>query len=337
MVTGPLRWHRGNEIAPASRLREIAGRHETPLLDPEDVNAPPWPARLAAYEADLLVVCDFGQILLPDTLAAARRGGINLHASLLPKYRGAAPINWAIYNGDRETGVTVIHMTPQLDAGPCIAQARTEILPDETTGQLETRLADMGAALVQQAIRDLQAGRVEALPQDAALASRAPRLKKTDGLIDWSRPAEAIRNHVRAMDPWPKTYTFWHRHEAAPLRLIVGPVAVLQGSRRRRRGPCWRPAAGNWSLPPAWGPSCQATSSRPANASWRSASFSAAITSGRAIGLGRRNCQGGRAPEGRQLVARDVSPWEMFNIVRASPGGAAEVGRKQAFLSPLRG
>ncbi len=155
-------------------------------------------------------------------------GGINLHASLLPKYRGAAPINWAIYHGEAQTGVTVIHMTPRIDAGPCIAQALIDIEPDETAGELESRLAEMGAWLVRRAIDAVEAGRLEALPQDPALASRAPRLKKTDGLIDWGRPAGAIKNHVRAMEPWPRTYTFWHRPDSPPLRLILGPLAVVE-------------------------------------------------------------------------------------------------------------
>ncbi len=164
----------------------------------------------------------------PATLATARRGGVNLHASLLPKYRGAAPINWAIYHGETETGVTVIHMTPQIDAGPCIAQARVAIDPDETAAELEVRLAELGARLMCEAIDLLEAGCAAALPQDPALASKAPRLKKTDGLIDWTRSAAAIKNHVRAMEPWPKTYTFWHRPDGPPVRLILGPLAVVE-------------------------------------------------------------------------------------------------------------
>ena len=172
------------------------------------------------------MVCDYGQILAPETLATAPLGGINLHGSLLPKYRGAAPINWAIYNGETETGVTVIHMTPQIDAGPCIAQAATPIGPDETAVELEARLAELGGWLVRRAIDAVAEGRLEALPQDPALASKAPRLKKTDGAIDWRRPALALKNQVRAMEPWPRTYTFWHRSHGRTLRLILGPLDV---------------------------------------------------------------------------------------------------------------
>jgi methionyl-tRNA formyltransferase len=230
LAAAPLRTHRGRPIEPISSIRELARQRGTPVFDPEDVNSPQSLARLADCRADLLVVCDYGQILAPATLAAAQKGGVNLHASLLPKYRGAAPINWAIYHGETETGVTVIHMTPQLDAGPCIAQARTDIGPDETAAELEPRLAELGARLICDTIDRLESGPVEAIPQDAASAGKAPRLKKSDGLIDWSRPAAAIKNHIRAMEPWPKTYTFWHRSDGPPLRLILGPASVTGGT-----------------------------------------------------------------------------------------------------------
>jgi len=228
LATAPLRTHRGQPVEPISSIREVAREHGTPIVDPEDVNAPDSLARLAACNADLLVVCDYGQILSPATLTAARLGGVNLHASLLPKYRGAAPINWAIYHGETHTGVTVIHMTPQIDAGPSIARARVAIGPDETAAELEVRLAELGAGLVCETIDRLESGDVPALPQDPALASKAPRLKKTDGLIDWTRPATAIKNQVRAMEPWPKTYTYWHRPAGTPVRLILGPVSVFE-------------------------------------------------------------------------------------------------------------
>jgi methionyl-tRNA formyltransferase len=226
LVTSPMRIHRGKRVAPVSVVREIAGQHDTPIFDPGDVNADESQARLRTYEADLLVVCDYGQILSAGALATARAGGINLHGSLLPKYRGAAPVNWALYHGEAETGVTVIHMTPTVDAGPCIAQARTAIEPDETAVELEERLSQIGARLVPKAIDAIESGQTQSIPQDQALASKAPRLKKSDGRIDWSRPAVAIKNQIRAMEPWPKTYTFWHRSSGEPVRLILGPVEM---------------------------------------------------------------------------------------------------------------
>jgi methionyl-tRNA formyltransferase len=227
LITSPPRLHRGRPAPPPSDLRAIALRSGLPVFDPEDINAPAAVSQLAGLNADLLVVCDYGQILSPAALAAARLGGINLHGSLLPKYRGAAPINWAIFNGETETGATVIQMSPRLDAGACILQGRTPIGADETAAELEVRLAALGANLVLEAIELLQSGRARPVPQDPAAATKAPRLKKSDGAIDWSRPAAAIKNQVRAMEPWPKSYTHLPRPGGAPLRLILGPVDAL--------------------------------------------------------------------------------------------------------------
>lgn len=228
LVTSPIHPARGRCGAAATPMRDVAAEFDVPIFEPEDINADAPVAQLAACKADLLIVCDYGQILAGRTLATARLGGINLHGSLLPKYRGAAPIQWAIYHGETQTGVTVIHMTARVDAGPCIAQATTQIDPDETACQLEARLCQIGAWLVRRTVDTLEAGHLEVLPQDPALASRAPRLKKTDGLVDWHRSAEAIRNHIRAMEPWPKTYTFWHRPDGPPLRLILSQGKVVE-------------------------------------------------------------------------------------------------------------
>jgi methionyl-tRNA formyltransferase len=228
LVTSAIHEGHRKHLAPVSPMRDVAHEFGVPIDEPEDVNSEASIARLAGHGADLMVVCDYGQILTSETLATARLGGINLHASLLPKYRGAAPINWAIYHGETETGVTVIHMTPRVDAGPCIAQASTPIDPDETAVELEARLRQIGAWLVRRTVDSLEAGHIEALPQDPRMASKAPRLKKTDGLIDWNRPARAVKNHVRAMEPWPKTYTFWHRPEGPPVRLILGTRLTIE-------------------------------------------------------------------------------------------------------------
>src|SRR4030042_5741477 len=131
LVTGPVRTPPGRPLAPPSSIRDVAREHATPIFDPEDVNTAPARDRLAAYEADLIVLCDYGQILSAETLGTTRSGGLNLHGSLLPSSRGAAPVHFALYHGETETGVTVIHMTPKVDAGPCVAQARLAIEPDE--------------------------------------------------------------------------------------------------------------------------------------------------------------------------------------------------------------
>jgi methionyl-tRNA formyltransferase len=217
---------RPRQSTPRNPMREAARQRGIEVFEPESINVTEAHERLRTWNADLFVVCDYGQILASETLALARLGGINLHGSLLPKYRGAAPIQWAIFHGETETGVSVIHMTPRLDSGPVLVQKRLAIEPDETAGQLEPRMSALGPAAVLKAIELLAAGKIEGIPQDTSQATKAPRLKKTDGLIDWRRSAEEIRNQVRAMDPWPKAYTFMPRGEGQPLRVILDEVAA---------------------------------------------------------------------------------------------------------------
>jgi methionyl-tRNA formyltransferase len=185
---------------------------------------------LTELAPDLLVVCDYGQILSADVLAIAPLGGINLHASLLPRYRGAAPIQWSLLKGEAETGVTVIHMTPRLDSGPILAVRQVAIGSEETHPELEARLARLGIEPVAEAIAMLarwdRTAMIGAL-QDASLASKAPRLKKEHGAVDWTRSADEIRNQVRALKPWPGTFTFWRRPGHEPLRLVIDFVSVL--------------------------------------------------------------------------------------------------------------
>lgn len=244
LVTQPPRAARGHRPPAASPMRQLAESRQTPILDPDNVNTDEAVAALSALSPDLFIVADYGQILAPRTLAAAPRGGINLHGSLLPKYRGAAPINWALYRGETETGVTVIQMTPRIDAGPRLAQARLAIEPDETAPQLERRLAELGAPLVCRVIDALARGTIEPLPQDAAQATSARRLRKSDGEVDWSRAAEAIRNQVRALEPWPRTATWWHRPEGDPLRLILCRTHVVPEPATAPAGTVVRASAG---------------------------------------------------------------------------------------------
>jgi methionyl-tRNA formyltransferase len=139
----------------------------------------------------------------------------------LPKYRGASPIAHAILNGETRTGVTIIRITPGLDAGEMLAQEAVDIGPTETTGELEARLAPLGARLCLDVVRRMTAGPVSGTKQDPALVTKAPKLTKEMGLIDWTQPAERIANHVRAMQPWPTAYTFFHRPGKEPMRVIV--------------------------------------------------------------------------------------------------------------------
>ncbi|MCS7238717.1 MAG: methionyl-tRNA formyltransferase [Thermoguttaceae bacterium] len=225
VVTTPIKIL-GKGVAPPCPVREFALSRGIPLLEPERINSSEAHQQIRSLRPDLLVLCDYGQILSAETLGLAPLGGVNLHASLLPKYRGAAPIPWAIYHGETETGVSVIHMTPEVDAGPVIAQAALAIDPEETAGELEVRLAQLGAELLPKAIELVATGEAKPIPQDPQLASKAPRLKKSHGQIDWARSAQQIKNQVRAMSPWPRAYTFWLRNDRPPVRLILHRVDV---------------------------------------------------------------------------------------------------------------
>lgn len=233
IVTRPVPTPEGRQRAPINPVRESFAGTGIPIHAPADVNDARSQNALRELGPDLFVVCDYGQILADSTLQIARLGGVNLHGSLLPRYRGAAPVNWAIWNGDTETGVTVIHMTPQLDGGPCLAVARTRIGPEEDAPALEARLAQLGVEPMLQAI-DLLAqwdGRsVLGTRQDPSQASRARRLRKTDGKVDWSQPGARLVNQVRALRPWPGTFTSLLR-EARPLRLMLERVSVAPAAR----------------------------------------------------------------------------------------------------------
>jgi methionyl-tRNA formyltransferase len=233
LVTQPDRPQgRKQELIP-SLIKQSAQAHGIPALQPDDVNAPESLVRLREYQPDLLVTAAYGQILSSELLSIPGLGGINLHGSILPAYRGAAPVARAIQNGETQTGVTVIRMTPQIDAGGIIAIARAAIGPEESAGELEARLARLGAPLIEQAIESLAAGTAAALPQDKAHVTRAPKLRKEDGLIAWSRPAQVIHNLVRAMQPWPVAYTTW-QPRAAParesVRVIVHKTQPTEGT-----------------------------------------------------------------------------------------------------------
>jgi len=189
-----------------------------PVLQPERLKDDAFLAALAAMRADLGVVAAYGKILTDAVLAAPRLGLINVHASLLPKYRGAAPVHRAIMSGERETGVTIMRVVKALDAGPMLAETRRPILPDETSEELERDLARDGAALLAAAVDDIAAGRARETPQDDAAATYAPRLTKADGAIDWSWPADRIHNAVRGLHPWPHASTFLRGHRLILLR-----------------------------------------------------------------------------------------------------------------------
>ena len=200
------------------------------VYQPRSVNRTEAAERLRAASADVGVVVAYGQILKPRVLLTARGGFLNLHASLLPKYRGAAPINWANIHGERETGVTVQRVTPDLDAGPVLAQRRVAVGADETAGELHDRLCEAGSALLVEVLGVMARGEnVPALAQDASAVSWAPKLTKEDGRLDWRLGADEIRNRVRGLTPWPgATCCFVGGKRAVDvtlLRAAVGPAA----------------------------------------------------------------------------------------------------------------
>lgn len=232
VVTRPAREVKSRKGPPPSPVREFAAQHGLDLYDPPSINAGDAIARVASAQPDLLVVCDFGQILSSDALSVAPLGGINLHGSLLPAYRGAAPVQWALLSGDAVTGVSVIHMTPRLDGGPILAKAETPIRNDETSGQLEHRLSLLGVQPTLASVALLVAWDGQTTlgeSQDAGRISRAPRLDKASGKIDWTRSARMIDCHVRGMQPWPGAYTdlVIAGSDKPPLRIAIRSVSPL--------------------------------------------------------------------------------------------------------------
>jgi methionyl-tRNA formyltransferase len=176
-----------------------------PVLQPARLRDPEWPERLAALAADVAVVVAFGQILPKGVLDAPARGSINIHASLLPRYRGAAPIQWAVIRGESETGITTFQMDAGMDTGDILLMRSTPIGPEETAGDLFARLAPLGADVILETLAQL--GTIVPRPQDHAAATLAPRLRKSDGAIDWTRNAQDIVNLARGCNPWPGATT----------------------------------------------------------------------------------------------------------------------------------
>ena len=188
-------------------VKEAGLRLKLPVFQPEKIKSDESRAFLEAVMPDAVVVVGYGQILPPWLLELPRFGCVNLHASLLPAYRGAAPIQWAVANGETTTGLTTMLMDPGLDTGPILLQWTTQIGPDETAVELAERLSAKGPDLVAETLERLEAGTISPQPQDNSRASRAPLLKKEHGLIDWSRPAHEIANRVRGFLPWPGCHT----------------------------------------------------------------------------------------------------------------------------------
>ncbi|XWX05309.1 methionyl-tRNA formyltransferase [Aggregatilineales bacterium SYSU G02658] len=225
---------RGGELRPPP-IKELAQAHSIPCVQPVKLReVKDW---LRAQEADLFVVAAFGQILPQSVLDMPRHGCLNVHGSLLPRWRGAAPIHAAIRAGDAETGITIMLMDAGLDTGPMLTQASTPIKPDDTSASLHDRMAELGANLLIQTIPPYLNGQITPQPQDDALATYAPQLSKEEGRIDWSLPAVQIERTIRAFDPWPGTFTHWdgkllkvHRARLRAGQQPAGSVALIDGA-----------------------------------------------------------------------------------------------------------
>ena len=207
VVTQPDRPKGRGQILTPSPVKLLAQRHQIPLLQPIKIKYPEFLQALAEWKPDLIAVAAFGRILPPAILSLPPLGCINVHGSLLPKYRGAGPIQWAIINGERETGITTMLMEEGMDTGAMLLQEAIPITSTDTTDTLAPRLAELGGRLLVETIAQLKAGTLAPRPQDASQVTFAPLLKKEDGVIDWALPATALANRIRGLSPWPGAYT----------------------------------------------------------------------------------------------------------------------------------
>jgi methionyl-tRNA formyltransferase len=207
-----------------------------PIIQPEKLRAPEAMEQLNAWKPDLIVVAAFGQILRPEVLNLPKFGCINVHASLLPRWRGAAPIQAAILAGDTETGISIMKMNPGVDTGPIISQRYIPIAADDTAGTLYAKLTHLGADLLIETLPRYLSGELQPRPQLEEGATYAPLLKKEDGLLDFTRPAIELERRVRGMNPWPGAFTTWqteplkvHRAHAVPDKSKPGKRLIYQG------------------------------------------------------------------------------------------------------------
>jgi methionyl-tRNA formyltransferase len=223
---------RGHKLTSPPVKAEALAR-DIMVEQPADANAPAFQHRLRHLKIDSIVVAAYGQILSREFLDVPPKGVLNAHMSLLPKYRGAAPVAWAILRGEKETGVTIMRVTPQVDSGPVLMQHSIEIGPEDTTDSLQHKLGLLAAPLMVEALDRVQAGMAQFAPQDESKATVAPSLTKRSGLISWRSSAQEIKNLVRAMNPWPLAYSFYQGGglSAEPVqRVIILDVALAPGA-----------------------------------------------------------------------------------------------------------
>jgi methionyl-tRNA formyltransferase len=225
----------------ASAVKRFAVARDLPVEQPEKLRDPATLARLAAFSPELIVVAAYGKILPRSVLDLPPRGAINVHASLLPKYRGAAPIQRCLLGGDPVTGVTIMQMNERMDAGDILLQRETKVADDDTTATLQARLAELGAEALVEALELLREERLHPTPQREEEATLAPMIRREEGAIDWRRPAVEIERAVRAFDPWPGAYTGLrgkllkiHRAAVDPRTATAAPGSVIEAADRIR-------------------------------------------------------------------------------------------------------
>jgi methionyl-tRNA formyltransferase len=236
VVTQPDRPRGRGQHPAASPVKQTAEHLGVSVYQPERVRRPEAVEYLRAQNVDAMVVVGYGQIIPQSVIDLAPLGIINVHASLLPKYRGAGPVQWSIINGETRTGVTTMRIDAGLDTGDILLQAETDIGPDETAVELAGRLATLGAKLLVETLDGLQTATITPRKQDSAEATYAPLLKKKDGLIDWAQPAQSIHNRVRGLQPWPSAYTtfrgqtlhLWKTRPAESRAVPLGHIASLK-------------------------------------------------------------------------------------------------------------
>ena len=231
---------RGQKSIP-SPVRRVAESHGIPVVAPEKIRAPEFLKTLMGWKPEIFVVVAYGRILPKTILDLAPYGCLNVHYSLLPKYRGAAPAAWTIINGESTAGVTTMKLVEKMDAGPIYLQETTEVASDETTGSLQAKLTPIGARLLRETLRRLKVGSLMPQEQDESAVTFAPILKKEDGLIQWDQPAMMIERRVRGFDPWPGAYG----HIGGKL-LKIHRVKVLAADTKGSPGEVMRADAGGF-------------------------------------------------------------------------------------------
>jgi methionyl-tRNA formyltransferase len=219
---------RGRKPSPTPVAR-WANAHSAPFLETADVNAAEIIEKIADYKPDLIVVIAFGQKIGNELIDLPPKGAINVHASLLPKYRGAAPINWAIINGESKTGISIITVAEKMDAGRVLAQSQTDIRADETAGELHDRLAKMAAPLLAKTIEQIADGTIVYTEQDHSKATCAHKLKKSDGFLDFGEPAQVLARKIRGFWPWPgASASYLSNKTGKAIRVTIAAAEVVE-------------------------------------------------------------------------------------------------------------